>query len=197
RAKGERSAALLSTGLVKVAAALVLTAPFTPMLFMGEEWAAGTPWQYFTDHGDERIAGLVRTGRREEFGSFGWRPEEVPDPQDPATFTRSKLDWTELDRSPHREVLAWHRELIALRRAVPALGSGALGETAVSCSADARWLVLRRGDAAVAVNLADSPQRVPLDGAPQRMLLASEDGWSFTGDAVELPAESVAICWMR
>ncbi|MGZ3678250.1 MAG: malto-oligosyltrehalose trehalohydrolase, partial [Ktedonobacterales bacterium] len=81
RARGERSSALLSPRRLKVAAALVLTAPFVPMLFQGEEWGATTPFQYFTDHQDANLARAVSEGRRNEFAAFGWNPDDVPDPQ--------------------------------------------------------------------------------------------------------------------
>ena len=118
RARGERSSHLLSVDVVKAAAAAVLLSPLVPLLFQGEEWAASTPFRYFTDHRDPELARAVSEGRRREFADFGWRPEDVPDPQDPATFEVSRLDWSELDRAPHAEVLAWHRELLRLRRGV-------------------------------------------------------------------------------
>src|SRR5712691_8103479 len=117
RATGDRIAATVSAGLTKAGAGLMLTAPYTPMLFMGEEWGADTPWQYFTDHVDPGLAAAVARGRREEFARHGWAATDVPDPQDGATFTRSKLDWSQLDQDAHRDMLAWYTELIALRRA--------------------------------------------------------------------------------
>ena len=102
RAFGERSAALMSLGRLKIGAALVLGAPFMPMLFQGEEWAASTPFLYFTDHKDPALGAAVRKGRRAEFAAFGWRAEAIPDPQDPATFERSKLQWSEVEESPQR-----------------------------------------------------------------------------------------------
>ena len=100
RATGDRIAADLHPDMVKVGAGLVLTAPYTPMLFMGEEWGADTPWQYFTDHVDPWLADAVAQGRREEFARHGWAAEDVPDPQDKATFTRSKLDWSQPGQEP-------------------------------------------------------------------------------------------------
>src|SRR5260370_16032037 len=91
------------------------------MLFMGEEWGADTPWQYFTDHIDPGLAKAVAAGRKAEFAEHGWGAAEVPDPQDEATFLRSKLDWAQRDREPYLGLLAWYRELIALRRARPEL----------------------------------------------------------------------------
>lgn len=117
RAAGERLSMLLPVERCEVAAALVLTSPFVPMLWMGEEWGASTPWCYFTAHTDPALADAVREGRRREFAGFGWSPEDVPDPQALETFERSRLDWSELSADDHRRLLDWHRALIALRRA--------------------------------------------------------------------------------
>lgn len=100
RAQGERIAHLTGMGKAKIGAALVLTSPFVPMLFHGEEFAASSPFQYFTDHDEDALAHAVSEGRRREFAAFGWKPEDVPDPQDAETFRRSKLDWAELDEEP-------------------------------------------------------------------------------------------------
>ncbi|MGH9558730.1 MAG: malto-oligosyltrehalose trehalohydrolase, partial [Bryobacteraceae bacterium] len=95
RAKGERSSQLMSLGRLKIGAALVMCSPFVPMLFQGEEFGASTPFLYFTGHEDAEVARAVSEGRRKEFGAFGWKPDKIPDPGDPLTFLRSKLDWTE------------------------------------------------------------------------------------------------------
>ena len=84
------------------AALLTLCGPFTPMLFMGEEWAASTPFQFFTSHPEPELGRATAEGRIAEFERMGWDPAVVPDPQDPATFERSKLDWSELDGGPAR-----------------------------------------------------------------------------------------------
>src|SRR3546814_14120639 len=91
------------------------------MLFAGEEWAASSPFQYFSDHQDPDLARAVSEGRRREFASFGWAPDDVPDPQDPATFARSNLRWDEIAGAAHQRTLEWYRPLIALRRRLPAL----------------------------------------------------------------------------
>ncbi len=163
RAAGDRISAALPSDLVKVGAGLVLTAPYTPMLFMGEEWGASTPWQYFTDHMDPGLARAVTDGRRAEFADFGWGTADVPDPQDEATFLRSKLDWSELERGCHAELLQWYRELIALRRARPELTDPRLGRVHVDYDEMERWLVVRRGRLRVVANLGPRGQRVPLD----------------------------------
>ncbi|OII65316.1 malto-oligosyltrehalose trehalohydrolase [Streptomyces sp. CC53] len=194
RAQGDRLAASLSPGLLACAAALVLTGPFTPMLFMGEEWGAGTPWQFFTDHTDPELAEAVRRGRRREFAAHGWREEDVPDPQDPATRDRSCLDWSEREREPHARLLAWYRRLIALRLSEPDLTDPDLTALHAVFDEEARWFAYRRGDVRVAVNLADRPARVPLGGDGVRVLAAWEpvsvpDG---AGELV-LPPESCAV----
>jgi maltooligosyltrehalose trehalohydrolase len=161
RAAGDRIAASLPLDLLKVGAGLVLTAPCTPMLFMGEEWAARTPWQYFTDHQDPRLGRKVAEGRRAEFAAHGWQGD-VPDPQDEAVFLRSKLDWTELDGARQRGLLAWYRELIALRKNWPELTDPRLDRVRAEFDEAGRWLVVSRGRLRVAVNLAATAQRLPL-----------------------------------
>jgi maltooligosyltrehalose trehalohydrolase len=193
RARGDRITGTLSPGLLKVGAALLLTSPFTPMLFMGEEWGARTPWLFFTSHPEPALAEATAAGRIAEFAAHDWGDADVPDPQDPATFTRSKLDWSELGKPEHRELLDFHRALIALRRAHPGLTDPRLDQVAVAYDEDARWVVIRRGAYAVAVNLAGAVQRVPLPGTAGETLLASADGVRADGGAVELPPESVAV----
>jgi len=129
RALGERLSALVSLEALKVATASVLLSPCLPLLFMGEEYGETTPFLYFTNHGDPGLAEAVRRGRREEFAAFGAfvAHAEVPDPQDPATFERSRIH-PGVPADPRRAaMLRWHQGLIALRKAVPALGSGRSG----------------------------------------------------------------------
>lgn len=116
RARGERIAMLVGLDRQRIGAVLSLLAPTVPLIFQGEEWAAETPFLYFTDHGDPDLARAVSEGRRREFAAFGWDPEEVPDPQHPATFEASVLRWGELDRPDHAHMLAWYRHLLVLRR---------------------------------------------------------------------------------
>jgi maltooligosyltrehalose trehalohydrolase len=144
RAAGERLTALVSPGRLRVAAALLLTAPFVPMLFQGEEWGASTPFQYFTDHEDPELGAAVSAGRRREFAHFGWDPADVPDPQDPATFARSVLRWDEVDEPEHAALLDWHRRLVALRRSRPELATAPAGSPGVAFDEEAGWLVLHR-----------------------------------------------------
>ncbi|MGW4206273.1 malto-oligosyltrehalose trehalohydrolase [Streptomyces sp. NPDC004726] len=195
RALGDRLSASLSPGLLACAAALVLTGPFTPMLFMGEEWGARTPWQFFTDHTDPALAAAVREGRRREFASHGWAAGEIPDPQDPATRERSCLDRAERDREPHARLLAWHRELIALRRAEPDLTDPDLATVKVAYDEGARWLAVRRGDLRIAVNLSREAVHIPLGGPGGCRVLAAWDPVDAPGPdgTLRLAAESCVV----
>ena len=194
RAKGERSSHLMNVGRLKIAAALVLTAPFVPMLFQGEEWGATSPFLYFTDHKDRELGRNVTQGRRREFAAFGWNPEDIPDPQAVETFECSKLNWSESDTEPHSGLLAWHRRLIQLRREIPALSDGCVEEVRVSFDETAKWLVVNRGPVVIACNLNQVTQRVPADIDPaSRLLLTSTDKVQLSQDTVELPSDSVAI----
>ncbi|MER6273702.1 malto-oligosyltrehalose trehalohydrolase [Streptomyces sp900105755] len=194
RAQGDRLSAALSPGLLACAATLSLTAPFTPMLFMGEEWAAGTPWQFFTDHTDPDLAEAVRRGRRREFAAHGWAEEDVPDPQDPATRDRSCLDWSEPEREPHARVLAWYRRLLALRREQPDLTDPDLADTKVAYDEAARWLAFRRGDVRVAVNLGKEPAEIPLGTGRVQVLAAWDTTAAPDPDGVlRVPGESCVV----
>ncbi|MFI6560018.1 malto-oligosyltrehalose trehalohydrolase [Streptomyces sp. NPDC050534] len=194
RALGDRLSASLSPGLLACAATLVLTAPFTPMLFMGEEWAAGTPWQFFTDHTDPELAEAVRRGRRREFASHGWAEEDVPDPQDPATRDRSCLDWAEPAGEPHARVLDWYRRLIALRHEQADLTDPDLADIKVAYDERQRWLAFRRGDVRVAVNLAKEPAQIPLGPRHARVLAAWEPVEAPGPDGgLHVPGESAVV----
>jgi maltooligosyltrehalose trehalohydrolase len=192
RATGERSGALMSEGRLRVAAALLLTSPFVPMLFQGEEWGASTPFQYFTSHADPELGRIVSAGRRREFAHFGWDPGEVPDPQDPATFERSRLEWAELGKEPHASLLAWHRRLIALRRRYPALSDPRPDRTSAECDEDAGWLVVRRGPAVIAGNLGEKTWTFPA-GQAAVLLAASDPRVELTRHSLVLPPDTVAI----
>jgi maltooligosyltrehalose trehalohydrolase len=194
RAIGDRPSATVAPGLLAVAAGLVLTAPFTPMLFMGEEWGAGTPWQFFTDHTDPELAEAVTRGRRREFAAHGWQEEDVPDPQDPETWRRSCLDWSEPSREPHAALLAWYRELAALRRAEPALTDPDLTAVQVAHDEPARWLLIARGPLRIAANLSPEPRVIPTDVPVTRLLAASRPLTPHLPTTeLRLPGETLAV----
>ncbi|HXL91508.1 MAG TPA: malto-oligosyltrehalose trehalohydrolase [Streptosporangiaceae bacterium] len=193
RAVGDRITADVPADLARVAAGLVLTAPFTPMLFMGEEWAASTPWQYFTDHIDPDLARAVADGRRKEFAAYGWATEDVPNPQDETTFLNSKLDWPERHREPHASMLSWYRELIALRHARPELTDSRLDRITVQYDEQARWLLVHRGPLGIAANLSNAPVQLTLDAPAAGILAASRPGITTTQATLNLPPVSFAV----
>ncbi|MET3809540.1 malto-oligosyltrehalose trehalohydrolase [Arthrobacter sp. UYEF3] len=191
RATGDRLSQTLGYGQLALAAVATLTSPFTPMLFMGEEYGATTPWQFFTSHPEPELGKATAEGRIKEFERMGWDPDVVPDPQDPATFTRSKLDWSEAAAGEHARLLELYRKLIALRRATPELAGLGFSETAVDVSEDEGWLLLRRGSVEVAMNFSAEPRRVAVGGGS--LLLATEDAVRLSPDGLELPAHSAAV----
>ena len=193
RATGDRSSALMSTDLLKVGAALVLTSPFEPMLFQGEEWGASTPFRYFTDHNQE-LGRAVTKGRKREFAAFGWPEEQIPDPQDPATFEASKIDWDEIERAPHDDLLRWHKELIALRANEPALRDGRMDLVRCEYDEDARWLIVRRGPITIACNFSETDATLEIRD-PGAILIASSAP-DIAQDKTTLAAESVVV-WKR
>ena len=191
RAAGDRLSQSLSPGLLACGAALLLCSPYTPMLFMGEEWGASTPFQFFSYFPDPGLRETIRLGRHDEFAEHGWDAGQVPDPNDEATFERSKLRWEEPDREPHRRLLRCYRDLIALRRANAELTDPWLGRFRADADERARWIVLHRGALRVLVNLGDGPVKVPLAGDAD-VLLAWAPPRLLDGTA-ELPAESFAV----
>ncbi|MFJ3926759.1 malto-oligosyltrehalose trehalohydrolase [Streptomyces sp. NPDC090022] len=194
RALGDRLSASLSPGLLACAATLTLTGPFVPMLFMGEEWGALTPWQYFTDHPDPALGEAVRTGRRREFAAHGWHAEDIPDPQDPATRERSCLDWSEPEKAPHARLLDWYRTLITLRRTHPDLRDPDLAAVRVAFDEERRWLTFRRGDVRVVVNLSPDPTTIALGRNGVRVLAAWEPLEHPGPDGrIHVPGESAVV----
>jgi maltooligosyltrehalose trehalohydrolase len=182
RACGDRLAHLVGAPLAQVGAALVLMAPFVPMLFQGEEWAASAPFQYFTDHESPELAEAVRKGRRSEFVAFGWREEDVPDPQDPATFERSRLDFAEIARAPHAETFAWYREIIALRAREPALRDARWD---LQVEHGERWIQVTRGPVTLVANVGNAAMERPRP--PGRRVVANGEVVE-SGERIVVPA---------
>ncbi len=188
RATGDRLSSTLAPDLLRVGAVLLFTSPFTPMLFMGEEWAAGTPWQFFTSHPEPELAAAVGAGRRAEFARHGWDAAQVPDPQDPATFKRSKLDWSEPATGRHAEMLTVYRDLIALRRRIPDLSDPRLDRVSVTAMPEA--LVIRRGEHTVVANVGAASRLFDLDGA---IAFRTDQAVRLDAGRLEMPARSAAI----
>ena len=199
RAIGDRPSRVLSDGQLAIEAAVILAGPFTPMLFMGEEWGARTPFQFFTSFSDPELGEAVREGRTREFGSHGWDvlyggSVEVPNPQDAATFEASKLDWAEAEEPAGARLLEFYRRLIRLRREVPEIASDDRSLTGLDHDpGDETWFVLHRGAAAVVVNLSAEAQLVPLAGADRRDMLLAWDPVVATAEGVQLTGHGVVL----
>jgi maltooligosyltrehalose trehalohydrolase len=157
---------------------------------MGEEWGASTPWQFFTSHPEKDLGEATAKGRIAEFAKMGWDPATVPDPQDPQTFQRSKLDWAEPGEGAHAALLDLHRRLIELRHRLPELTDPRFATTTVEFDADAEWLLLHRGAVTVGVNLGTEPARLPTEGV---LVLTTAGGVGVDAGVLTLPPESAAI----
>jgi maltooligosyltrehalose trehalohydrolase len=200
RAVGDRLSSTLSPERLAVAAVLTLTAPGTPMLFMGEEWGASTPWQFFTSHPEPELGRATAEGRIAEFERMGWDPDVVPDPQDPETFERSHLRWDELEEPVHARLQELYRALIALRRERPDLTDPSMASTRVTVQVspdrtegapDARVYRIDRGATSVLVNLSSEETAFDVrDGG--EVLVATSDVRIDAGRAV-LPPDSAAV----
>lgn len=190
RATGDRLSATVSRDRLACGAAILFCSPYTPMVFMGEEWAASTPWQFFASFPDPELAEAVRTGRRREFSRHGWGESDVPDPMDPATVERSRLDWAEVERPGHREVLELYRALIRLRRERPELADPWVADLRVDAAPDGSWFVLHRGGLRLAVNFGPGPVTLPL-GATNSLL--SWGAATVDGGAAHLPPDTFVI----
>jgi maltooligosyltrehalose trehalohydrolase len=195
RALGERLHQIVGAGKARMAAAIVLTAPFIPMLFQGEEFAAGTPFLYFAHHEDPEMARAVSEGRRREHASDA-HGRSIPDPESPQTFYASRLNWAELDDPSHAAILDWYRELIALRRQNPELRDGDLARTRVRFDGSAQWLAIARGTLRILCNFAAHVNAIALQGGAT-LVLASNEGVEFDAATVTLPPETIAILRTR
>jgi maltooligosyltrehalose trehalohydrolase len=162
------------------------------MLFEGEEWAASSPFQYFADHQDRELARAVSEGRKREFAAFGWAPERIPDPENPATFQASKLNWSEVNQPQHAEMLEWYRALIGLRRKTPSLNDAGRGNVHIAFDEERKWLRMERGTIVLVCNLGaeDGSFRVPRGSVLE---LASREKIQIEGEQITLPRDSVAV----
>jgi maltooligosyltrehalose trehalohydrolase len=192
RATGERLEQIVGMDCAKLAAGILLTAPCIPLLFEGEEFAASTPFLYFADHDDPEMAKAVSEGRKREFAAFGFAAKEVPDPEARETFERSKLNWEEVDKGRHQEMLEWYRSLIRLRRNSTYLNDGDRGHTKVRCNEQERWVVMDRVGVQVLVNLGHEAKSFEVPKGFQ-VVLASRDGIRANGGEVTLPVNALAI----
>jgi maltooligosyltrehalose trehalohydrolase len=183
RAQGERLASLVDGERLKLAAGAVLLSPYLPLLFMGEEYGEERPFLYFVSHGDPELVAAVRRGRAEEFAAVG-RQGEAPDPQAAETFERSRLDRGAAERPENAALLELHRELLRLRRDVPALARLANDDLAAGADEAAGVLHLLReaeGSRAFAVfNFSREPRRAALlpAGRWRRLIDSAAERWA-------------------
>jgi maltooligosyltrehalose trehalohydrolase len=183
RARGERLNALVSYEQAKLAAGVLLLSPFVPLLFMGQEYGEPSPFQYFVSHENPDLIRAVREGRRSEFKSFGWQGD-IPDPQSEDTFARSKLSWHLRERGKHQVLLRLYKELLRLRRTVPALANLDRKASTV-CTSEPhreprmmtveRWLGESRTFAAFNFDAAPGKASLPADRSPWQLQLDSAD----------------------
>ncbi|QUW17750.1 malto-oligosyltrehalose trehalohydrolase [Agrococcus sp. Marseille-Q4369] len=195
RARGDRITEVLDESQLLCAALLLYAGPFTPMLFMGEEWAASTPFQFFTSHPEPELGKATAEGRLEEFEQMGWDPAVVPDPQDPATFERSKLDWTEAEGGRHARVLEGYRQLAQLRRELEALTDPHYARNRVEVDEERRVLrLVRRAGMAdaveIVINVGREPQTVAVERA--ELCFATHPDVALDGE-LTLPPGSGAL----
>ena len=190
RMLGERLSQLVSFDDLKLAAGLMLLSPYLPLIFMGEEYAETAPFLYFTSHSDRDLIDAVGKGRKAEFADFQWQGEP-PDPHDEDTFLRSKLNWNSRDESFHRVLLDFYRELLRLRRAVPALSSLVKSATRAEFDEDSELLALHREHGqhpAIAVfNFGNTPGETELKaktGQWSKLLDSAEERWNGPGSSI-------------
>ncbi|MGV0804845.1 malto-oligosyltrehalose trehalohydrolase [Mycolicibacterium setense] len=189
RAVGDRPSQRLTSGQLAVKAALALGSPYTAMLFMGEEWGSSSPFQFFSSHPEPELARATAEGRKAEFAEHGWDADEIPDPQDPQTFLRSKLNWSEVAEGDHDRLHRTYRRLIALRRNEPDLGDPWLDHMSIDFDEQQRWIILHRGSLSIACNLGTGTVSVPVTGE-----VVTAWGEPDVGtDTTALPGHSFAI----
>lgn len=196
RMKGERLSTLVDYEKLKLAAGLVLLSPFIPLLFMGEEYGETAPFQYFVDHSDPDLLQAVAKGRKKEFKAFEWQ-EEIPEPHRKETFLRAGLDHALKEKEPHRTLHAYYRELMRLRKEIPALFHLSKKQMRVGMDEDRLllWMERRHGQSRVLVlfhfSAAHAALSVHLPAGRWRKRLDSADtAWSGPGSAVPGEIES-------
>lgn len=173
---GRRLSELVAPDAQKLAAMVMVCAPNVPMLFMGQEFGATTPFFYFTSFIDSGLARAVTAGRKREYETF---LEKLPfhDPQSPDTFARCRLDWEEVRRPMHAALLDFHRSLLVLRRRHPCLSNCRKDLTSVECNESEGWLTIERKDpsrcaALVLCNFRNEARTVPLSPRSDEWRLA-------------------------
>ena len=207
RALGERTSHLLCSDQIKLESALIFTSPFLPMLFQGEEWGSKTPFLYFTDHEEPELGEAVYEGRKREFSYFDDLrvADKIPHPQAEETFQQSKLHWEELSKSPHDQILDWHRQLIQLRRTQKDLNDPDWKNIHVEFDEAGRYLLMKRGSLLMAFNFSEKAQEVPVqnineigknpseNNGKKKILLSSKEGVHVQATGLYLPGFAAVV----
>ena len=194
RARGDRAATVLTPGRLLIGASLVILSPFVPLLFAGEEWAATTPFLYFTDHTDPELAAAVTKGRREEFASFGWPGDAVADPQALPTLAASVLAWNDAASAWGSSVLAAYRRLIGIRRDIGPLASGSLDDLIVR-SHEQGWICAEGPTLSIAASTHTETVEIPI-GVGGPVLFGYGTAVDRVGESVRVPEDGVVV-WRR
>ena len=193
RATGDRLEHIVGVARTKVALGIVMTAPFIPMLFQGEEFAASTPFLYFADHEDPEMARLVSEGRRKEFAAFGWDEAQIPNPEDMSTFTSSRLDWAEITDPKQQDMLEWTTRLIHIRRNSVSLNDGDRGHLKVHFSEEKKWLRVDRNLVSIFANLGDESCEFNVGKEYELRLASVPDTTRLANGCVTVPPDGFVI----
>jgi maltooligosyltrehalose trehalohydrolase len=193
RAAGQRLSSMLDHRRLQLAMLLTLLSPFTPMIFMGEEWGASTPWQFFSSHPEPELGRAVAEGRLQEFAAMGWDPSTVPDPQDRKTFERSKLDWSEPGSADHAALLTFTGRLLRLRRRLPDITDPRFHRSTASADDVRRTLAVQRGNLVIVINFADTENSVTVDTPVDGALLTVGEAVFDDARSVRLGAHSAVV----
>jgi maltooligosyltrehalose trehalohydrolase len=196
RARSDRLSSIVSFEALKLAAGMVLLSTYIPLLFMGEEYGETAPFPYFVSHSEPELIEAVRKGRKAEFTAFQWH-EEIPDPQDEATFLSARLNHSLKEDGQHKIIYEFYRELIRLRREIPALSNLSKEEMEVTESETGRALMVRRwhrdSEAAIVYNLNSTETFIDFSlpaGCWRKLLDSTEERWLGKGSTITDRIES-------
>ncbi len=192
RAAGDRLTEHLDHDQLVCAAMLTLAGPFTPMLFQGEEWAASAPFQFFTSHPEPELGKATAEGRLAEFAAMGWDPTTVPDPQDPETFRRSRLDWSESGTGRHALVLEAYRRLAELRRSLPSLSDPSFGSVRCTADEESQVFTMLRADVLMVVNFGEATVELPVEDGLD-LVFRTPNNPVLDGDRLRVPPHGGAL----
>ncbi|GHE33100.1 malto-oligosyltrehalose trehalohydrolase [Sphingobacterium griseoflavum] len=197
RMLGERSAVLFPPAVQRLMAFAVLLSPFTPMLFMGEEWGSKTPFQYFVSHGEDTLIEAVRQGRKQEFADFH-TDGDPPDPQAVSTFDASVLDWKAIETEAGQQFFQYYRALLVLRKTLLSSYGWNRANLTVEVDEDAETITLlvvdKKAKISCILNFSASANAIKINGGKYTMLFNSDDEkWGGSGKTDEFVQEEIQV----